>query len=132
MKIIVVTSPCTCKKNQEECDGTDYSERVAYLPCCSGMRRLLDPNNSVNIHGGFCGGKVGILGRDDREGNTWTGAGGTVKHCPFCGAKIEQIDIDSAKREAVTWIGSSEGWSVRLKEGVSIAEPKANPQPTGI
>jgi len=130
MKIIVVTSPCACKKNECVCDGTDSSERVAYLPCCSEMKRLLDPDTSVKIHAGFCGGKVGIFGRDDREGTLWTGAGGTVKHCPFCGAKIEQIDIASAKREAVTWVGSSEGWNIRLKEGVSIAEPKADPQPT--
>jgi len=120
MKIIVVTSPCACK-HEGACDGIDYSERVAYLPCCSEMRRFLDPDASVKIRAGLCGGKVTIFGL---KGNTCLGYG-DVTHCPFCGVKIEQIDINSAKREAVTWIGSSEGWYVHLKEGVSIEEPKA-------
>lgn len=118
MKIVVISSPCECK-HEGACDGVDYSEMISYIPCCPDMKRLFSEDPSVRIRAGLCGGTVSISGM---KGNTWWGYG-EVKHCPFCGNKVEQITIQTTKRDAVDYVQSTEGWYTHLKKGESVQEP---------
>jgi len=117
MKIIVIESPCK-HEHTGACDGMDYGEHVAYIPCCQRIKQLLEKDSPISFHAGLCAGTPAIHAREVSRGVTGFG---DVRFCLFCGTKIEQIVICALKREALSFISSSEEWDARFG-GRTVAE----------